>query len=147
LVGNYQNPVQTRPILFYYWHSNHYTLHTTYILFCTRKHITTHQHPPALLYLSSQVHIVTNRIESNRIEQNKKANRMKSQIKQREVKRERERHVPFFFFILWIQADDDDFVCLFGGIDRVILCFHIISYFKTTRHNTIAEENKILYVT
>jgi hypothetical protein len=72
---------------------------------------------------------------------------MKSQIKQREVKRERERHVPFVFFILWIQADDDDFVCLFGGIDRVILCFHIISYFKTTRHNTIAEENEILYVT
>jgi hypothetical protein len=147
LVGNYQNPVQTRPILFYYWHSNHYTLHTTYILFCTRKRITSRHintRPHCFIF---QAKSTSSPIESNRIEQNKKANRMKSQIKQREVKRERERHVPFVFFILWIQADDDDFVCLFGGIDRVILCFHIISYFKTTRHNTIAEENKILYVT
>jgi hypothetical protein len=147
LVGNYQNPVQTRPILFYYWHSNHYTLHTTYILFCARKRITSRHintRPHCFIF---QAKSTSSPIESNRIEQNKKANRMKSQIKQREVKRERERHVPFVFFILWIQADDDDFVCLFGGLDRVILCFHIISYFKTTRHNTIAEENKILYVT
>ena len=38
MVGNYQDPVQTRPILFYYWHSNHYTLDCSpiyHILYCT----------------------------------------------------------------------------------------------------------------